>query len=79
MTSQPGYQRITMHILLNISRIKCNPIMKFGLLIEYPKINEAGKLVPDRFLFSKKSFILGKSNFLKLYAADPELYSIFII
>ena len=53
--------------------------MKFGLLIEYPKINEAGKLVPDRFLFSKKSFILGKSNFLKLYAADPEIYSIFII
>ena len=53
--------------------------MKFGLLIEYPKINEAGKLGPDRFLFSKKSFILVKSNFLKLYAADPELYSIFII
>ena len=39
MTSQPGYQRITTHILLNISRIKGNQAMKFGQLIEYPKIN----------------------------------------
>ena len=35
MTSQPGYQRITTHILLNISRIKDNQTMKFGQLIEH--------------------------------------------
>ena len=39
MTSQPGKQRITIHILLNISRIKGNQTMKFGQLIEYPKRN----------------------------------------
>ena len=39
MTSQPGYQRITTHILLNISRIKCNQTMKFGQLIEQAKGN----------------------------------------
>ena len=52
------------HILLNISQIKGNQTMKFGQLIEYPKRNifkknyaknEAGKLVPDRFLFFKKA------------------------
>ena len=37
MTSQPGHQRITAHILLNISRIKGNQTMKFGQLIEHPK------------------------------------------
>ena len=30
-------QRITIHILLNISRIKGNQTMKLGQLIEYPK------------------------------------------
>ena len=39
MTSQPGYQRITIHILLKISRIKGNQTMKFGQSIEYPKRN----------------------------------------
>ena len=39
MTSHPGKQRITIHILLNISRIKDNQTMKFGQLIEYPKRN----------------------------------------
>ena len=39
MTSQPGEQRITTHILLNISRVKDNQIMKFGQLIEHPKRN----------------------------------------
>ena len=34
MTSQPGQQRITIHILLNISRIKGNQTMQFGQLIE---------------------------------------------
>ena len=39
MTSQPGYQTITMHTMSNISRSKSNQIMKFGLLIENHKIN----------------------------------------
>ena len=39
MTSQPDSQRITTHILLNISRIKGNQTMKFGQLIEHAKRN----------------------------------------
>ena len=35
MTSQPGYQAITMHILPNILRSKDIETMKFGQLIEY--------------------------------------------
>ena len=35
MTSQPGKQQITIHILPNISRSKNNQTMKFGRLIEY--------------------------------------------
>ena len=65
MTSQSGKQRIAIHKLLNISRIKGNQPMKFDQLIEYPKRNiifkknyaenEAGKLVSDRLLFFKKA------------------------
>ena len=53
-----------MHVLLNISQIKGNQTMKFAQLIEHPREifffknyakNEAGKLVPDRFLFFKKA------------------------
>ena len=59
MTSQPGKQRITTHILLNITRIKGHQTIKFGQLTEHPREifffknyaeNEARKLVPDRFL-----------------------------
>ena len=35
MTSRPGKQTITIHILPNISRSKGNKTMKFGQLIEY--------------------------------------------
>ena len=35
MTSEPGSQAITIHILPNISRSKDNQKMKFGQLIEY--------------------------------------------
>ena len=35
MTSQPGKQTSTMHILPNISRSKVNQILEFGQLIEY--------------------------------------------
>ena len=39
MTSRPGEQRITVHILLNFSLSKCNQAMKLGHLIEYHKRN----------------------------------------
>ena len=39
MTSQPGLQRITTHVLLNITQIKGNQTMRFGQLIEHPKRN----------------------------------------
>ena len=64
MTSQFGLQTIVIHILPNISQSKGNQTMKFGLLIEHNKRNtflqncaehEAGRLVPDLFLFFKKA------------------------
>ena len=64
MTSQSGQERITIQILLNISQIKGSQAMKFGQLIQYNKKNiflqkscrnDAGKLVPDCFLFFKKA------------------------
>ena len=39
MTSQPGLQTISIHILHNISQCKGNQTMKFGPLIEYNKRN----------------------------------------
>ena len=37
MTSKPGEQTNTIHILPNISKSKDNQAMKFGQLIEYNK------------------------------------------
>ena len=37
MTSQPGQQTITIHILHNISRSKDNQVMKLGQVIEGTK------------------------------------------
>ena len=37
MTSQPGKQTVTIQIFPNISRIKDNQTMKFGLLTEYKR------------------------------------------
>ena len=63
MTSQTGQQIITIHILPNISRGKINQAKNYGQLIEYNvrniffkkhAENEAGKLVPDLFLFFEK-------------------------
>ena len=54
MTSHPGLQTITIHILPKISQSKGNQTMKFGQLIEYNKRvsflqsyveNETGRLV----------------------------------
>ena len=62
MMSQPGLQTIAIHILPNISQSKGNQTMKFGQLIEYNKRNiivkklwrnEARRIVPYLFLFSK--------------------------
>ena len=39
MTSQPGQQTITIHILSNISRSKGNQTLKYGQVIEYDKRN----------------------------------------
>ena len=62
MTPQPGFQIIAIHILPNIAQSKGNKTMKFGQLIEYLMLffknyaeNEAGRLVPDLFLFFKKA------------------------
>ena len=64
MTSQPGEQTITIHILSSISQSKGNQTMKFGLVIEYNKgniffkkhaENETERLIPDLFLFFKKA------------------------
>ena len=62
MTSQPGYQTITIHILPNISWGKGNETVKFGQFKGYDKRNyflqksyrnKAWRLVPDLFLFFK--------------------------
>ena len=39
MTSQPGLQTITIHILSNISQSKGNQMMKFSQLIKHNKRN----------------------------------------
>ena len=46
MTSQPGKQKITIHILPNISRSNGNQTMKCGQVIEYDMRN----------IFLKKSY-----------------------
>ena len=53
MTSPTGKQIITIHILPDNSRSNDNQILKFGQLIEHTE-SEAGRLVPDLFLFLKK-------------------------
>ena len=64
LTSEPGYETVTIYILPNISRNKGNQTMKLGQLIEYNKKNilfkndtetEAGILVPDLFLLFRKA------------------------
>ena len=62
MMSKPGKETTAIHMLINISRSKCNQRMKFGLLIEYnirhiflEKLYTTcgGKAIPRHF--SKKS------------------------
>ena len=82
MTSQPGTQTIKIQILTNIWRSKGNQAIKFGKLIDirweifffkyHPK-NEAGRLVPDFFLFFKKALYKMKASGLHL---DFKIFSI---
>ena len=63
MMSQPAKQTIAINILSSISESKSNQAVKLGQLIQYNKRNvfffksyaenEAGRLVPDLFLFFK--------------------------
>ena len=54
LTSQPGWQTITIHILPDISRYKGNQAMKFGQLIEYNMQN----------IFFEKSYTKSGSEFI---------------
>ena len=63
MMSQTELQTISIHIIPNISRSKYNQTVKVGQLIEHNtrniffknyEENEAGRLVPNLFLFFKK-------------------------
>ena len=62
MTSEAGWQTITIHILPNISWSKGNQTIKFGQVIEYYKRNiflhnyaekETGRLPTDLFFLKK--------------------------
>ena len=61
--------------MASISRSKSNQTLKFGHVIEYNNINiffenhaenEAGRLVPELFLFFKKALCEVKANGLQL-------------
>ena len=87
MTSQLGSETIAIHILLNISRSKGNEKMKFGQSIECDKRtiffffknhaeNEAGRLVPELFIFLKKALYEVKTSAVQLsfnYFDSPQL------
>ena len=71
MTSQPGLQTITIHIIPNVSQSKYNQTMKFGHLIDYNKRNiflqklyeKSGRETSSRPLFIfLKSLIWGESK-----------------
>ena len=83
MTSRPGQQIITMHILSNISRSKDDKTAKFGQLIEYNQRNiflqkpcrKWGRETSSRSLFVfQKSSIWGESRW---HAAYFQYISIF--
>ena len=61
MTSQPGLERIAIHLLPNISQNKGNQTMKFGQLIEYITRNLFLKIYAEnearRLLKIYKSFL----------------------
>ena len=64
MTSQPGSQTITIHILPSISRNKDNQTMKFGQLVEYNMQGPFQK-VRARVRFFRKFQKMGKKKMLR--------------
>ena len=70
MTSHPGQQTITIHILLNTLRSKSNQVMKYGQVIEDNKRNiflqnscrKWAKETSSRSLCILKSFVWDKSK-----------------
>ena len=76
ITSQPGWQRIKIHILPNISQGKCNQTLKFGQVKEYNKRNiflqisctKWGRETSSRpLLFYKKTFYEVNASILRLF------------
>ena len=76
LTSQPGQQTITIHILTNISRSKDNQAMRFGQLIEYnlrniflekPFTKCGGETIPTLFFKKSKLSIYPDQYFKILY------------
>ena len=73
MTSQPGLQRIAIHILINISRYKGNQNMKFGQLLEYNTksfleilcAKYGGETIP-RPIFKKLKFSVSLDQYFKV-------------
>ena len=64
MKSQPEKQTTAIHILSNISRSKCNEVMKFGQLIEYNMRN----------IFLEKSYTkYSEELILRLFSKKSEL------
>ena len=64
MKSQPEKQTTAIHILSNISRSKCNELMKFGQLIEYNMRN----------IFFEKSYTkCSEELILRLFSKKSEL------
>ena len=84
ITSQPGWQRITLHVLMNLSWIKGNQTMKFGQFIECKKRNifiqkscrKSSKEASSRtFLLFQKALCEVKASGLQLsiYFDSPQL------
>ena len=77
VASQPGQQTISIHIIPNISRSKCNQTMKFGQLVEYNMGNIfveksytkcGGETLPNRFSKKSKLSLSLDQQFTVLYS-----------
>ena len=77
VASQPAQQTISIHIIPNISRSKCNQTMKFGQLVEYNMGNIfveksytkcGGETLPNRFSKKSKLSLSLDQQFTVLYS-----------
>ena len=81
MTSQPGKQKIAIHILINISRSKDNQLMKTGQLLECNLRNiflekpytKCGRETIPRFFFKKPKLSISLDQYSKV------LYILFLL